>query len=88
MDPDFDDTLTVRLYAREALDRALAASGFTSVDEVCEHRTPQGLESWLVLAAAIVSRRHRFPTSGGWPNATPECHRWTRHCMLASRAAR
>ena len=52
VDPDFDDTLTVRLYAREALDRALAASGFTSVDEVCEHRTPQGLESWLVLAAA------------------------------------
>ncbi len=52
VEPEFDDTLSVRLYAREALDRALATSGFTSLDEVCEHRTPQGLESWLVLAAA------------------------------------
>ena len=52
VDPEFDDTLTVRLYAREELGRALAASGFTSLDEVCEHQTPQDLESWLVLAAA------------------------------------
>lgn len=52
LDPEFDDTLTVRLYAREELVRALATSGFTSLDEVCEHRTPQGLESWLILAVA------------------------------------
>ena len=89
LDPEFDDTLTVRLYAREELDRALATSGFSSLDEVCEHRTPQGLESWLILAVA-----DREPAAAAltedWrtPTAAQTSRRWMKRCTRASRGGR